>query len=147
MTHARYRVAVLGCLAAAAVVVRGIGSRPGARPTHWSSSSMGAAKRGEPRLVDVHGGTCCLPCRMTAAAAARLEREVAGRLNVVNLDGWHDRAVAEGYRIRVIPTQLFFDAEGREFYRHEGYLPTEDMRMAFRRKGYLVGPGSRTDAK
>jgi thioredoxin 1 len=31
------------------------------------------------------------------------------------------------YRINVIPTQIFFDAAGKELFRHEGFYGKEDM--------------------
>jgi len=31
------------------------------------------------------------------------------------------------YGIAVIPTQVLLDKEGKEFFRHSGYLPTSDI--------------------
>ena len=31
------------------------------------------------------------------------------------------------YGIRVIPTQLFYDAEGNELFRHQGFFSREDI--------------------
>jgi thioredoxin 1 len=41
------------------------------------------------------------------------------------------REAAGEYGIRVIPTQIFFDAEGKEVWRHEGFLAKEDIVAKF----------------
>jgi thioredoxin 1 len=51
-----------------------------------------------------------------------LRTEYAGRMEVVFIDVWKDRAAAEAHRVRMIPTQIFFGADGRELARHEGFL-------------------------
>ena len=35
-------------------------------------------------------------------------------------------------KIRVIPTQIFYDNTGKEFFRHEGYFPKEDILAKFK---------------
>jgi thioredoxin 1 len=35
----------------------------------------------------------------------------------------------------VIPTQIFFDSEGIEVWRHEGFLPREDIVAKLREMG------------
>jgi thioredoxin 1 len=35
----------------------------------------------------------------------------------------------------VIPTQVFLDRDGNEYFRHEGYFPKEDLIQVLRFKG------------
>ncbi len=35
--------------------------------------------------------------------------------------------MATKYKIRVIPTQVFLDQDGKEFFRHEGFFPKEEL--------------------
>mgnify|MGYP000085467637 CR=1 FL=1 len=60
---------------------------------------------------------------------AEIEKEYAGRVKVVFYDVWTEAHApyAEFYKIRVIPTQIFLDKNGREYYRHEGYFPKDEL--------------------
>ena len=43
--------------------------------------------------------------------------------------------MAEKYKIRVIPTQVFLDKNGKEFFRHEGYFPFEEIEKKLKAQG------------
>ena len=49
--------------------------------------------------------------------------------------------MSEQYGIRMIPTQIFYDAEGNELYRHEGFYGREDMLKKWRELGYTFTGG------
>jgi thioredoxin 1 len=74
-----------------------------------------------PRLVDL-GANKCIPCKAMAPILDGLRTEYAGRLEVQFVDVWKDPDAAEPYRVRVIPTQIFYGADGRELGRHEGFI-------------------------
>jgi len=80
--------------------------------------------KGMVTMVDL-GAKKCIPCKMMAPILAKLEKEYAGRAAVVFLDVWEDPAPAKRFGIRAIPTQIFFDKEKKEIYRHEGFLSEE----------------------
>ena len=61
------------------------------------------------------------------SAKEKLEKQYAGRAAVVFLDVWKDQAPARRFGIRTIPTQIFFDKDGKEVYRHEGFLSEEEI--------------------
>lgn len=94
-------------------------------PGWTGAAEPGAAKAGAaralPRLVDL-GSTGCIPCKAMAPILDGLRVEYAGRMDVIFIDVWKDRAAAEAYGIHVIPTQVFLDADGRELARHEGFI-------------------------
>ncbi len=75
------------------------------------------------------GSVRCIPCRMMQPIMAEIEKEYAGIVKVVFYDVWTEdgRPYAEYYRIRVIPTQVFLDKDGKEYFRHEGYFPKEEL--------------------
>ena len=85
-----------------------------------------AAKAKLPRLLDLGAGKC-IPCKMMAPILERLREEYQGRLEVVFIDVWEDSAPAAKYGISTIPTQIFFDREGREVFRHEGFFSREEI--------------------
>jgi len=75
-------------------------------------------------MVDL-GADRCIPCKMMAPILESLEKEYRGRAAIVFLDVWKDPAPAKHFGIRAIPTQIFFDANGKEVARHEGFLSQE----------------------
>ena len=79
-----------------------------------------------PKLVDL-GAKRCIPCKMMAPILDSLRIEYRGRFDVVFIDVWEDNSKVKEYGIRVIPTQIFYDAEGRELLRHEGFFSREDI--------------------
>ncbi|RPJ41408.1 MAG: thioredoxin, partial [Candidatus Latescibacterota bacterium] len=96
---------------------------------------------GIPRLVDL-GSTTCVPCKMMAPILEELRTEYEGRFGVEVIDIKADRAAASKYGIRVIPTQIFFDASGRELFRHEGFYAKEDILAKWGELGIDVGAGA-----
>jgi thioredoxin 1 len=90
--------------------------------------------KGMVTMVDLGAGTC-IPCKMMAPILEKLEKEYAGRAAIVFLDVWKDRAPAKRFGIRAIPTQIFFDKDGKEVYRHEGFLGEEEIVRRFKEMG------------
>jgi thioredoxin 1 len=66
-----------------------------------------------------------------------LRREYPRDVKVVFYDVWTEagRPYGRQYGIRAIPTQVFLDAEGKEFYRHEGFFPKEQLVQVLKKKG------------
>jgi len=85
-------------------------------------------------LVDL-GATECIPCKMMAPILRELAREYEGKAAVIFIDVWKNPAPAKQARIRVIPTQIFYDKEGREVGRHEGFLDKKSILAAFEKLG------------
>ena len=71
-----------------------------------------------PRLVDL-GADKCIPCKMMAPLLVELRSEYEGTLKVEFIDVWKNPEEAPKYGIKLIPTQIFFDASGKELFRHE----------------------------
>jgi thioredoxin 1 len=84
------------------------------------------AKLGIPRLVDVGAGKC-IPCKLMAPILEELKQEFAGRLRIDFVDVWVNPTAGEPYKIEMIPTQIFYDAEGKELFRHVGFFGREDI--------------------
>jgi thioredoxin 1 len=79
-----------------------------------------------PRLVDLGAGKC-IPCKMMAPILDELKKTYAGKLEVVFIDVWENRDAGKQYGINLIPTQIFYDAQGKEIFRHEGFFAKEDI--------------------
>lgn len=87
-----------------------------------------------PRLVDL-GADECIPCKMMAPILEELKQEYAGKLDVEFIDVWKNPLEGRKYGIRAIPTQIFYDAKGNEFYRHMGFFSREDILAVFSKRG------------
>lgn len=89
-----------------------------------------------PRLVDLGAGKC-IPCKAMAPILEELRRDYTGTFDVVFIDVWEDPGAARPYGINLIPTQIFYDAAGRELGRHEGFLAKDDILARWRDFGVL----------
>ena len=133
-------VAILVIAAAAAVVLRKQSGKaappilpiasdavtPAMEPLPPSEASLPAQGQSLPRLVDL-GAHACIPCKMMAPILEELKKEHAGNFKTEFIDVWQDAEAGRKYGIRVIPTQIFFDADGKELFRHEGFFSKEDI--------------------
>lgn len=93
-----------------------------------------APKAKLPRLVDL-GADKCIPCKRLAPILAELKKEYDGRVVVEFIDVWKNPAAGRPYGIRVIPTQILYDRDGREVWRHEGFIPKEGLIAKFAEVG------------
>ncbi len=82
--------------------------------------------KGMVTMIDL-GAKKCIPCKMMAPILEKLEKEYAGRAAIVFIDVWEDQRPAKRFGIRTIPTQIFFDKDGKEVYRHMGFLSEEEI--------------------
>jgi thioredoxin 1 len=102
---------------------------PGAAPAPAPASppaSQAAAARPVPRLVDL-GSVGCIPCKAMAPILDGLKAEYAGRMEVEFIDVWKNRDAADAYGVRMIPTQVFFGADGQELARHQGFMGKDEI--------------------
>jgi thioredoxin 1 len=102
------------------------GCLPSAGESSWQAAKRGQFSTGRPRLLDL-GATKCIPCKMMAPVLEELQREYEGRLDVDFIDVWQNRDAAGQYGIESIPTQIFFDASGKEVFRHQGFFAKDDI--------------------
>ena len=89
------------------------------------------------KLIDLGAGKC-IPCKMMAPILEELSKEYKGKLEVVVIDVWENREAAEAYGIQSIPTQIFYDAAGRELSRHVGFFSKADILARFRQHGIAL---------
>ena len=88
-----------------------------------------------PRLVDLGAGKC-IPCKMMAPILDQLEKDFKGKMDVVFIDVWQNADEGSKYKIRVIPTQIFYNPEGKELFRHEGFYSREDILAKWKELGF-----------
>jgi thioredoxin 1 len=64
-----------------------------------------------------------------------LKKEYAGQLEVEFIDVWKNPDAGKPYGIQMIPTQIFFDASGKELFRHSGFYSKEDILAKWKELG------------
>lgn len=126
-------VAVLILAIGAAMYAKNI--KP-ARPV--VNESNPPAAQALPKLLDL-GATKCIPCKMMIPVLDELKKEYAGKLEVVFIDVWENKEAGEPYGYRSIPTQIFFDAGGKELFRHEGFFAKKDILAKWKELGIDLG--------
>jgi len=90
-----------------------------------------------PRLVEL-GSTTCMACKEMKPILEALKQELKGKLSVEIIDINETPEAADQYHIQLIPTQIFFDAQGNEVYRHEGFMPKEEILAQLQKMGVPV---------
>ena len=84
------------------------------------------------------GSITCIPCKLMQPVMEAIEKEFDHQIEVVFHDVWKDPEPGRKYGIRLIPTQVFLDDVGKEFFRHEGYFPKEDIEKLLVEKGLKI---------
>ena len=92
----------------------------------WAAATWAAESPKLPKLVDL-GADKCIPCKAMAPILKDLKTEYAGRMDVEFIDVWKNPDAGKAHKIKLIPTQIFFDASGKERFRHEGFYGKEDI--------------------
>ncbi|SDU46684.1 thioredoxin family protein [Desulfobacula phenolica] len=77
--------------------------------------------KGKVTMIDL-GAKTCIPCKMMAPILVKLEKAYKGKADIVFIDIRKNRQQASRFKIRAIPTQIFFNEQGEEVYRHVGFL-------------------------
>lgn len=115
----RARITALLCLIVAVALVVYAKGRTVAAPASPSLVAT-SAEVTLPTMVEV-GSETCIPCRAMVPVLAELRRDYAGKLRVVFINFEKETAAAEKYGVKMIPTQIFLDQDGKELFRHEGF--------------------------
>jgi thioredoxin 1 len=100
-----------------------------------SDNPLGRAlQTGRPVLADFGRGKC-IPCKMMKPILDDLKRQYEGKAEILIIDIDEYAALTGRCRIRAIPTQIFYDASGKEVSRHEGFMPRADIVRQLERLG------------
>ena len=121
------KVMIVAALVVAVAVVVGLKQKTATSPAPQPKGAL-------PRLVEL-GASKCIPCIQMAPILTELKAEYAGQFQVDSIDVWKNPAAAQEHGIQMIPTQIFFDAEGNERFRHVGFFSKEDILTTWKELG------------
>jgi thiol-disulfide isomerase/thioredoxin len=87
-----------------------------------------------PKLLDFGAGTC-IPCKAMAPILKGLAEEYKGRVDIKIIEVYQEREMTQANRVRLIPTQVFYDTKNQEVFRHEGFMDKEAIKKVFDKMG------------
>lgn len=116
-------VALVGLCAA--VLLSAVAARA-ELPSATDAAVRQALASGKPTVIDL-GARTCIPCRKMAPILESLAGEYRGRASVLFIDVWANSEAGSTFQVRMIPTQIFFDAKGKEVKRHMGFLDRSEI--------------------
>ena len=128
------KILIVAALAVAVGAVVALKNRPDAALPNPVVPTPAATAVALPRLVDL-GADKCIPCKKMAPILEELKKDYAGRLDVQFIDVWKNEGAGKQYGVEMIPTQIFFDAGGKELFRHVGFFSREDILAKWKELG------------
>ena len=83
------------------------------------------------------GSVRCIPCKQMQPIMKSIEEKYGKQVKVVFYDVWTEEGAPYGqkYGIEAIPTQVFLDENGNEYFRHLGFFPEEELVKVLNQKG------------
>ncbi|MFH0977151.1 MAG: thioredoxin family protein [Spirochaetota bacterium] len=111
--------------------------------TDGAASLLGAVAYAQKKAANIKvtfielGSVNCIPCRMMQPVMKQVEEKYSDQVKVIFYDVWTEngRPFGQVYKIRAIPTQIFLDSNGKEYFRHEGFYPFEELEKILKKGG------------
>ncbi len=109
----------------------------------FSVSQTGVAQKAEKSANQAKvtfielGSVRCIPCQKMEAVLDSIRTKYPKEVKVIFYDVWTPagKPYAKQYGIQAIPTQVFLDKEGKEYFRHVGYFPEKEVVKVLEKKG------------
>ena len=129
-SRVKYRsiLSLIGCLLLLALAAGGVPAAE--KPLDFSKVPV----NGMVTMIDL-GAKSCIPCKMMAPIMEKLEKVYQDKAAIVFIDVWVNRNQAGRFGISAIPTQIFFDPQGKEVYRHVGFMGEEAITEQLKKMG------------
>jgi thiol-disulfide isomerase/thioredoxin len=87
-----------------------------------------------PKLLDFGRGKC-IPCKAMAPILKELSEEYKDRVIIKIIEIDQEPGLTTANRIRLIPTQIFFNTKNQEVLRHEGFMGKDEIKKIFQKIG------------
>ena len=132
----KQKLILVAMIAVGMITANGIG-----QSSSNKSATQSRSKNEKPFVTFVElGSVKCIPCRQMQPVMKAIEQKYGEQVTVVFYDVWKadQSEYAEKYGIQVIPTQVFLDKDGKEFFRHEGFYPEAEIDKLLQKRGLKV---------
>jgi thioredoxin 1 len=121
-------------LSFASVVMMAACSNSGISKRATENSSSASSLKAKVTFIEL-GSVNCIPCKAMRPVMRDLEKKFGNQIRIEFYDVLQDEDPARKYNIRVMPTQVFLDQDGREFHRHEGFYPLAEIESILLARG------------
>ncbi|HET7319751.1 MAG TPA: thioredoxin family protein [Nitrospirota bacterium] len=81
------------------------------------------------------GSVGCIPCEQMKPVMAKLSDSYKGKMEVIFIDVRKDHDTAHRFKVFMIPVQVFLGRDGKEFHRHMGFYPYEEIVPMLKKAG------------
>lgn len=81
------------------------------------------------------GGPHCVPCKKMQPILAELQTHFGDRAIIRNVYITEQRVLGDRHKVMVMPTQILFDAKGKEVIRHMGFWEKDEVLAALAKAG------------
>ncbi len=127
-------LSIIGLIAAIIVYVSF--STNGNNKNNSDGNNVSQNKTAKVTFIEL-GSVNCIPCKQMQPVMKAIESKYGGQVKVIFYDVWtkEQKPYAEKYGIKLIPTQVFLDENGKEFHRHEGFYPEAEIDKILQGKG------------
>ncbi len=131
------KIAILVVVAVALCAIAGAWYAQNLNAGEAASAPAQASGAKLPKLMDV-GAKTCIPCKKMAPILEELTKEYAGKFDVqfVDVSVKENLPLAQAQKVKLIPTQIFFNAAGVELWRHEGFFSKEEILGKWKELGF-----------
>ncbi len=105
-------------------------------PGQVSKKAEASEKKYKVTFIEL-GSVRCIPCQQMQSVMKSIEAKYGKEVKIDFYDVWTEAGKPYGvkYGIEAIPTQVFLDATGKEYYRHVGFFPEEELVKVLQQKG------------
>ncbi|MFC1494011.1 thioredoxin family protein [Thermodesulfobacteriota bacterium] len=90
--------------------------------------------KGMVTMIDL-GKKTCTQCKMMAPILEKLEKQYKGKAAIVFINLLDDPEQQYRFRLKALPTQIFFNPEGKEVYRHTGFMSEKAIVAQLKKMG------------
>ncbi|MEA1886090.1 MAG: thioredoxin family protein [Bacteroidota bacterium] len=79
------------------------------------------------------GSKGCSACKRMEGVLDEIRQKYAGKVNIVFIDVLlpESQKLMKYYGIAAIPTQILLDKQGNEYFRHTGFIPSDELEREF----------------
>lgn len=83
------------------------------------------------------GSVRCIPCQKMQPVIKSIEEKYRDQVKVIFYDVWTPKGKEDTKQFIFdgIPTQLFLDENGKEYFRHVGFFPEDEIVKILKQKG------------
>lgn len=83
------------------------------------------------------GSTTCIPCVQMESVLEKTAEKYGDQIEIIFIDLMKERAKAKKYNVRIMPTQVFLDKDGKEINRHIGFYPQQQLDVFLQKQGLI----------